>query len=131
MGGLGVLLVVGLYLFVAYKVVNSAQTRKGRWLLVALMTLIPTADAIVGRLYLHHLCSTEGGLKVNRVVNDVDGFITDSAATDEWIKGHGYQFTEGNPVNGLVRRFSWRNGSVVREDALRNEMTWISCSVSV
>lgn len=116
MGGLGVLFVVGLYLFVAYKIVNSTKTKPTRWLAVVILTLIPTADAVVGRVYLKHLCATEGGLRVSKVVTGVEGFMIDSGVTDYWVKTHGYQFVESRPLNERVNRFSRQNDKIILEE---------------
>lgn len=76
MSGSGVLFFIGLYFFIAYKVVGAVKTKALKGLAIVIFALIPTADAVVGRIYLQHLCATEGGLKINRVVNGVEGFIS-------------------------------------------------------
>lgn len=58
MSGIGVLFVIGLYFFIAYKIVGALKTRRLKWLAVVILVLIPTADAVVGRVYLQHLCAT-------------------------------------------------------------------------
>ena len=115
MGGLAVLLLEGLYLFVGYKIVTGAQTKRKKWLAIVILTLIPTADAIVGRVYLQYLCATEGGLKVHRVVNDVKGFMSDGREDVTAVEKYGYKFSESRPLNGRVDRYSKDNGQVVKE----------------
>ena len=60
MGGLGVLFCIGLYLFIAFKVIGAFKTSRYQWLVIALVVLIPSGDAVVGRWYLQHLCAKEG-----------------------------------------------------------------------
>lgn len=114
MAGLGVLFFIGLYFFVAYKIVKV--TKRMKWLAILIMVLIPTADEVVGRIYLQHLCATEGGLKVYRVAQGVEGFMDSLGPTDYWVKEHGYQFIESPSANGRVVRFSRKNGQIIREN---------------
>ena len=115
MAGLGVLFFVGLYFFVAYKIVRVLKTARLKWLAILILALIPTADAIVGRIYLQHLCATEGGLKVHRMAQGVDGFISDGGDSGMQVEKHGYKFSESAPINGRVNKYSKANGHVVRE----------------
>lgn len=75
MGGLAILLIVVLYIAVvtwlAFRV--KRWSRKALLLLVAF--LLPTADGYLGRKYVEHLCARDGGLKVFRVVDNVDGVL--------------------------------------------------------
>lgn len=118
MGGLGALLVIGVYLVIAYKVIRAIKGQKARYVAVAFFVLLPTADAIVGRLYLTYLCATEGGAKTHRVIENVDGFRDETGPahpTDYRIK-QGYQFVEGPLLHdGNVNRLSLREGASVRE----------------
>ncbi len=116
MSGIGVLLVIGLYFFIAYKIVGALKTKRLKWLAVVILALIPTADAVVGRVYLQHLCATEGGLKVNRVVNGVEGFIGAFGVDVEAVEKYGYKFSESSPWNGRVDRYSKVNGQMINEN---------------
>lgn len=115
MGGLAVVFFIGLYIAISYWVFKRFDGSNFRWLVVALAVLIPSGDAIVGRLYLKRLCAEEGGLKVSRVVEHVDGFM-EQLGTDYWVRIGGYQFSEEFPLNGKVIRYSKNNGQIVRED---------------
>lgn len=117
MGGLAVVFFIGIYIAIAYWVFKRFDGSNFRWLVVALAVLIPSGDAIVGRLYLKHLCAEEGGLKVSRVVEHVDGFMDYAfSGGDYWVKERGYQFTEDRPVNEMTTRYSKQNGQISREN---------------
>ena len=120
MGGLAILVLIGLYIGVAVWVVRRQKSTRNKIIALVIALLIPSADAIIGRIYLQHLCDTEGGLKVYRVVEGVDGFMDTrfSDGDDYWIRKHGYQFTEYAPIDGKVVRLSNKNGQVVRETAV-------------
>lgn len=114
MGGLGFLFVVALYIFVAYKVVAAMERRWIKAVAIIVVLLIPTADAIYGRIKLRNMCEAEAGLKVFRVAEHVEGFMDDYR--EYWIKEGKYQFAEDMPKNGKVTRYSKQNGQIVRED---------------
>jgi hypothetical protein len=121
MGGLAVLTLIGLYIFAGYKFVKTFKPGYHKWLAIAALVLIPTADAIVGRIYLQHLCATESGLKVYRVAQGVEGFIGAWGSEPDAmpVEKFGYYFSEGMPMNGRVKRFSKKNGQPMMEnDAL-------------
>lgn len=118
MGGLAVLFFVALYLVVAFKVIGKFKASRYKWPIVALIVLIPSGDAVVGRLYLKHLCAEEGGLKVYRVVEHVQGFMDDGSHSDYWIKEHDYQFSEDRLTNGMTTRYSKKNGQIVQENSV-------------
>lgn len=114
MGGLGVIFFIALYLVIAFKVVRKFKASRYKWLVVALIVLIPSGDAMVGRVYLKYLCAEDGGLKVYRVAEHVEGFMDDYR--DYWVKEGKYQFSEDFSTNGKVTRYSNQNGQIVRED---------------
>jgi len=116
MAGLGVLFFIGIYFFIAYKIVKATKTKRMKWLAILILVLIPTADEVVGRIYLQHLCATEGGLKVYQVAQGVEGFVDSLGPTDYWVKERGYQFIESPSANGRVVRFSRENGQIIREN---------------
>lgn len=110
MGGLGVLVMVGLYLFISYKIVKYAKRAWLKAAVLIVMLLIPTADAIYGRIKLKHMCEAEAGLKVYRVVHHVKGFMAGTAFSDYWVKEHGYQFSEDRPLHGTTTtRYTLKN----------------------
>ncbi len=115
MGGLAVFSLIGLYIFAGYKFVKSIRPGYRKWLAIAALALIPTTDAVVGRIYLQHLCATEGGLKVYRVAQGVEGFINLGGDDVTAVEKYGYKFSESTPVNGLVNRYSKHDGKIVKE----------------
>lgn len=114
MGGLGVLFCIGLYLFIAFKVIGAFKTSRYQWLVIALVVLIPSGDAVFGRWYLQHLCAKEGGLRVYRVAEHVEGFMDDYR--DYWVKKGGYQFVESYPEDGRVTRYSKQGEQIIKEE---------------
>lgn len=94
MGGLAVLVIVGLYVFIAYKVMKVVERKWLKAVVIGVALLIPTADAIYGRIKLKRMCEAEAGLKVFRVVEHVEGFMA-STADESWIKQYGFLFSEG------------------------------------
>ncbi len=70
---LGALLI---YLIVAIGITRSLaglpERRQNRWLValisLAVFALIPTWDAILGRMYFNHLCETQAGVKVYQTI---------------------------------------------------------------
>jgi hypothetical protein len=113
MGGLAVLALLGLYVFLAITVFNAAKTTKSKVIALLLILLIPTADAIYGRIKLQQMCKAEGGLKVYRVAQGVEGFM--GYAEEEMITKYGYQFVESCDVTRNCYEFSKQNESVVKE----------------
>jgi len=116
MGGLAVIFFIGLYIFIALMVFKRFDGSRYKWLVLALIVLIPSGDAMVGRVYLKYLCTNEGGLKVYRVAEHVEGFMDDGSHSDYWVKEHGYQFSENRLTNGMTTRYSKQNGQLIRED---------------
>lgn len=122
MGGIGLIIAVGLYFWLAIKIVVSAWRRRWKFgvAVLVVMILLPTTDAVIGRLYLKHLCATEGGLHVKQVVEGVEGFYMDGALRD-FLKYHGYTFIENTssafhrPPNS-VERYILRDSNIVKED---------------
>jgi hypothetical protein len=100
MGGIGLIVVVALYVFIAYKIVEAVERKWLKAMMMVSALLIPTADAIYGRIKLKHMCEAEAGLKVYRVVGHVDGFMAGTAFSDYWVKEHGYLFAEDKPLYG-------------------------------
>jgi len=113
MGGLALIFFIGLYIFIARKLFKRFDGSRYKWLVIVLIVLVPTGDAVVGRLYLKKLCAEEGGLKVYRVAEHVEGFMNNDR--EYWIEEYGYQFSEDLPSNGVTTRYSKQNGGIVRE----------------
>jgi hypothetical protein len=96
-----VLLLLGVYLWVAYKVVRRINPNWGKALAVAVFVLIPTADAVYGRIKLKQLCEAEGGVRIYRTVEGVEGFYDERWSPDpEWLTNYGFRFLEGKGPDG-------------------------------
>lgn len=127
MGGLAVLLLIGLYLVVAVMVIRAVPGQRAKIIATIVVILIPTADAMLGRLYLKYLCETEGGAKVYRVIENVEGIRWDGAiavhSSDEgskrFLNRFGFQFIESSiRPDGKVDRISQQGDQVIREKAV-------------
>jgi hypothetical protein len=117
MGGLLVLALIAGYIWVATKLVKSVQPYWEKALIVIAAILIPTADAVYGRIKLRQMCQAEGGLHTYRVVEGVDGFRDETSSLDYWVKEQGYRFIEDRLVSsGTTNRYSRQlDGSIVEE----------------
>lgn len=115
MGGIAIIFFAAAYVYAAVWLFKRTRGPWRRGLVLALAVLIPTGDAVVGRIQLNHLCEAESGVKVFRVAEHVEGFM-DIWATDYWVAAGGYRFVESPPVNGVVTRYSRKNGQIVKED---------------
>lgn len=116
MGGLAILLIIAAYIGVASVLVYKIKPRKWKVVAIAVAILLPTADAIIGRLYLKYLCTTQAGLRVYRVVEGVEGFLDVRWPAEEWIRQYGYRYSEGRlRPNGFVDRLSIAEGGIKQE----------------
>lgn len=118
MGGLFILFLLGLYIWGAYKIVRWIRPVWGKAFVVVAVLLIPTADAVYGRIRLKHMCEAEGGLKIYKTVEGVEGFRDGrSRPEEEWITKYGYRFVEGEGANGTPARVSRQaNGTIIMEN---------------
>lgn len=78
--------VVIIYLYIAFKVCKYIYKKKKRYIFFAVVffLLLPTWDVIVGKIYFHHLCKTEGGTKIYKHIK-ADGFL-DTSETLHFFK---------------------------------------------
>lgn len=119
MGGLAILLIVVLYITLAAWLVVRA---KGWWRKAAVGLIafaLPTADGYFGRKYVEHLCAKDGGLKVYRVVKDVEG-VLGLAPDSQTLKRTGYRFIEyagsfSDPKRAYRRVARMPDGQIVEE----------------
>lgn len=133
MGGLLVLFLLGLYVWGAYKVVRRVRSVWGKVLLVLVLILIPTADAVYGRYELKQMCAKDGGVKINRVVSNVDGFmdttasrITATSTETEWLTKYGFEFIESKAEGGLVDRVTRQpDGKLIEEKEVQPRSRFI------
>ncbi len=97
-----------LYLFGGYILIRRIGPRWGKLSVLVIMILIPTADAVYGRLELKQLCASEGGLKVFKVEKNVSGFYEPFGPNEERIKRFGFEYSEGpsRANRGMVDRFN-------------------------
>ena len=94
MTGLIVLGILVIYIAIAVGITTMA---KGVWkvLVIAVFILIPTWDIIPGKIALTHYCDTEGGIKIYRSVEGVEGFLSmDGRVYEEYFKRYGYKYVE-------------------------------------
>lgn len=116
MGGLFVLFLLGLYIWGAYKIVRWIRPVWGKALVVVAVLLIPTADAVYGRIKLKQMCEADGGLKVFRTAEGVEGFRVAHRPETEWLTKYGYKFVEGQDSAGKPMRLSLGpDGKIVEE----------------
>src|SRR5690349_7846883 len=116
MGGLAVLLLLALYVWIAMKVVRRLKPGWGKALAVAAFVLIPTADAVYGRVRLKQMCAAEGGLKIYKTAKNVEGlYVERLGATPEWITKDGFKYVEGEHAGTIVRLSKGSNGQIVEE----------------
>lgn len=117
MGGLLVLALIGGYFWGITKLVKSAPKLWQKALIVVAALLVPTADAVYGRIKLRQMCEAEGGLHIYRVVEGVEGFEDSSGPPyDRWLTQYGYRVVEGTELGGKHSRLTLQiDGNIVRE----------------
>lgn len=117
MGGLLILFLIGAYAWTGYKIVRCVRPAWGKTLVVVMLLLAPTADAIYGRIKLERLCESEGGLHVYRMVEGVAGFDDPKSRPDEsTLRIRKYKFVEGIELDGSRSRLSvLLDGTYLRE----------------
>lgn len=123
--GLGFLLALIVYILIAVTlavwapraIFNTSRARTiAAIVVVSTFVLIPTWDIIPGKLYFDHLCATEGGLKIYKAVEGVEGFFYETGTSPgrEFLDKYGYKFLEGTAGGDSVYRYSLDNGKVIR-----------------
>lgn len=94
MTGLVVLGILLVYIAVGFGIAMAAR---GMWklLVVAAFVLIPTWDIIPGKIALAHYCAKDGGIKIYRSVEGVEGFLSlDGRVYEDYFKRYGYKYVE-------------------------------------
>lgn len=107
MGGLAILLIVVFYISLAVWLVARVKGWGRRAVVGVIAFLLPTADGYLGRKYVEHLCAKDGGLKVYRVVEGVEG-VLGLAPDSQTLKRTGYRFVEINRATVDPKRAFWR-----------------------
>jgi hypothetical protein len=110
MGGLLIFALIGLYAWLAYVLVKRIPRSLGKTLLILAFVLIPSADAMYGRYQLKLLCEKEGGLKVYRTVENVDGVFADSLAP-ALVMEMNFDFSE-EAIYGQIYRYRRPSGKL-------------------
>jgi len=111
MGGLLILFLLGLYLWIAYKVVRRVPPVWGKVLAIVVVVLIPTADAIYGRIKLKQMCAVEGGIKVQKTIENVDGVFTVGLLAPALVMDMNYEFSE-NIISEQIYRYRRPTGKL-------------------
>ncbi len=107
MGGLAILLIVVLYVALAVWLVVRMNGWRRKAVVGLIAFLLPTADGFLGRKYVEHLCAKDGGLKVYRVVEGVEG-VLGLAPDRQTLKRTGYRFVEIDRATVDPKRAYWR-----------------------
>lgn len=120
MGGIGFLLVIILYIVGSAALVAHIPTLKFKIVALLAVLLIPTADAVYGRIKLQQMCEADGGLKVYQVAHNVEGYMNGWAEPDKYIVEHqGYKFAESEVSKGIFNRVSMQNDILKYEDNVK------------
>jgi hypothetical protein len=117
MGGLAILLIVVFYIALAVWLVVRVVGWRRKTVVGLIAFLLPTADGYLGRKYVEHLCAKDGGLKIYRVVEGVEG-VLGLAPDSSTLKRTGYRFIEyagsfSDPQRAIRRIEQLPNGEVV------------------
>lgn len=91
------LVVLGILLAYIAIAAGIGALAKGKWklLVIAVFVLIPTWDIIPGKIALARYCEQEGGIKIYRSVEGVEGFLSlDGRVYEEYFKRYGYKYVE-------------------------------------
>ena len=117
MGGLLIVALFAIYVWIAIVAIRRAKGARFKTLVTIAVVLIPTADAIYGRIRLGHLCSAEGGLRVFGSAVNVAGIYFSTGPDDRWIKEYGFKFAESRTVEnrGVNRLTRQGDGLIVLE----------------
>lgn len=116
MGGIGFLLVIFLYIVVSIALVAKAPTLKYKIVVLLAVLLIPTADAIYGRIKLNQLCEADGGLKIFKQPHSIEGYMTSNEHVDDYLVKKGvFKFSESEEQQGVSTHVSMQNGELVYE----------------
>jgi hypothetical protein len=117
MGGLLVLALIAGYVWGVSKLFRRVHPWWAKALVIIAAILIPTVDAVYGRIKLKQMCATEGGLHIYRVVERVAGFgKTKGEPVEQWLRREGYKFVEGIDRSDKPSRMSLQDdGTIVLE----------------
>src|SRR5215208_5398181 len=108
MGGLLILGLAIAYVGAAVWLVRRLPRAWMKAIALCAAVLVPTTDAVYGRLKLKQICAEEGGLKVFKRVPS-DGFFYSLGADEQYLRRSGFRFmeTERKPSGRrVIRRVS-------------------------
>lgn len=98
MAGIAVLFILVVYVAAAIAAV-SLSWRRTSWktglAVLAVVVILPTADALIGRELFDHYCQTEGQLVIRERVNDVEGIAVQGGVYKDSPAYYGYRYVEG------------------------------------
>lgn len=117
--GLSILLALVAYVWLARFVAKRIKNRTAKYTVIAIFILIPTWDVIPGKLYFKQLCEKEGGLKIYKTVEDVEGYRVYPGATGlgpEAVEKYGYKFEERGSGRNFTRYTLGPDGKVIRQE---------------
>lgn len=119
---LALILYIGLALLISYWARRGFDTPKAKHIAQALtliiFALIPTWDIIPGKLYFNHLCETEGGLKIYKTAEEVEGLhqVEGGSSTAQSTLRYGYKFVEGTSLEGNLMKYTLgANGALLQQ----------------
>jgi hypothetical protein len=98
-----------------------------KWVVASVFLLIPTWDIIPGRIALAHYCEKEGGIKIYRSVDGVEGFLKlDERAYEEYFRRYGYKYVEiarekHDPRNGQLADTEYVRVTLGEDGKLREQ----------
>ena len=114
MVGVPVLLVVAMYIWIAYAIVKRLPSRRAKYFVGTILVLIPVWDVAPEWFYLQYLCRTEGGITIHKTVDDVEGFrdAVSLGIVNSALLRHGYKYIEGK---NKTRFYLDSKGHIVQE----------------
>ena len=112
MMGLYFLVLIGGYIWLVSKIRKCVHPYWVKVLVTVIAILIPTADAIYGRIKVQLMCKADGGVHIYRVVEDVEGFGKLNDQPYEKYLKMGFKYMEGISEGQPSRMTLSENGVV-------------------
>lgn len=107
------LFAIAVYIGIVWAVVKHRKTKRGKYIALAILILIPMGDEIVGRITLSYLCATEAGVKVYQTV-ELPAKYWDEHGKARFIQREGYlEFDESMLGNQFARKSSLQSRSII------------------
>jgi len=104
--------------FIVKKVYEKTQSKKKKYIALAIMILIPTWDVILGFPVYAFLCATQSGVKIYKTVDNVEGFYVGESesiliAYQFTDKDQSYHFIDyKDETNGKYYRSYWKDNNI-------------------